>query len=418
MDMRFTKINLSKLTLPDGKSDFVHFDAGLPGFGLRIRSSGKRTWYIHKRTKDGVLKRTIGDISLFTLDEARIEARKILGKAQRVELLDEHERRKEEDARRIQAEEREREKITLARIADLYVSQHVESKQKPRTQLETKRHLQSHWAPLHAMPLHRIRRRDVSAQLSEIARSNGPIAANRARSTLSHLFMWSMQQGIADENPVIGTSKPGKETARTRVLSPDELKNIWKATGDLGDYESIIRLLLLTGQRRDEVGGLRWSEIDFDRSLWTLPAARTKNGLSNEVPLSNQAISIITSHSSGAGVDNVSRDLVFGRSEGPFSGWSKSKRRLDAQIGRLPKPGSAGSERDSSGWRVHDLRRTMVTMMAEHLNIWPHVIESVVNHVSGHKAGVAGIYNRATYADEKRNALQAWADHLDRITAA
>lgn len=416
--MRFTKANLSRLTLPEGKSDFVHFDTALPGFGLRIRSSGKKTWYIHKRTKDGVLKRTVGDISLFTLDEARIEARKILNGAQRLELLDEQERRNVEAERRRQEEERAREAITLAKTTDLYVAQHVELKQKPRTQLETKRHLESHWAPLHAMPLHKIRRREVSARLSEIARSNGPIAANRARSTLSHLFMWSMQQGLAEENPVIGTSKPGKEIARTRVLSPDELRTIWEATKSIGDYGSIIRLPILTGQRREEVGGLHWTEVDRHQSLWTLPAERTKNGLSHEVPLSDQALSIITSQPTRVGADNLPRNLVFGQGEGPFSGWSQSKSRLDARIDRASTVKHIGNKEIRSGWRVHDLRRTTVTMMAEHLNILPHVIESVVNHVSGHKAGVAGIYNRATYAAEKRSALQAWADYLDQILSA
>jgi integrase len=409
--MRFTKANIGGLRLPAGKSDFVHFDNALPGFGLRIRSSGKRTWVIHKRTKEGVLKRTIGDASLFGLDDARNEARKVLGRAQKLDLLDDHERRKEEDELRRQAEERARGKYTLAKVAELYIAQHVEIKQKARTQLETKRHLRSHWATFHETPLHTISRRDISSRLTAIARDNGPIAANRARSTLGHLFIWSMQQGLVEQNPVIGTSKPGKETARNRVLKPDELRSIWRATDYRGDYNSIVRLLMLTGQRREEVAGLCWSEVDFDRSVWTLPGERTKNGLPHEVPLSKQALQILGEQPRRLGGGKIPRDLMFGRGNGPFSGWSRSKARLDDAL----SVGSGQEKALISNWRIHDLRRTMVTMMAERLDVLPHVIESVVNHVSGHKAGVAGIYNRATYAKEERLALHIWADYLDDI---
>ncbi|MGI9435476.1 MAG: tyrosine-type recombinase/integrase [Geminicoccaceae bacterium] len=415
--MRFTKANVSKLSLPPGKADFVHFDSALPGFGLRIRATGKRTWFIHKRTKEGVLKRTIGDISLFDLDEARMEARKILNKVEKLSLLDEHERQQKEDERRRQEEERMREGVTLARVADLYVAEHVEKKQKARTQLETKRHLRSHWAPLRAMPLHKVSRRHVAAHLSEIASNNGPIAANRARSTLNHVFIWAMQQGLVEDNPVIGTSKPGKEIPRDRVLKHGELRAIWQTTNTASDYNSIIRLLLLTGQRRDEVAGMRWSEIDYDQALWTLPRERTKNGLQHDVPLSNQALEIILSHSRRNEAQGRPRDLIFGRGSGPFSGWSRCKMRLDAQLGRAAQSGHIVEGENVESWRLHDLRRSVVTGMAEELGVLPHVIEGVVNHVSGHKSGVAGIYNRATYAKEKRTALQSWADHVNRIVA-
>jgi integrase len=168
---------------------------------------------------------------------------------------------------------------------------------------------------------------------------------------------------------------------------------------------------MLTGQRREEVAGLCWSEVDFDRSLWTLPGERTKNGLPHEVPLSKLALRILGEQPRRLGDGKIQRDLIFGRGKGPFSGWSRSKVRLDEAL-------SAGGDQEKkliSNWRIHDLRRTMVTIMAERLSILPHVIESVVNHVSGHKAGVAGIYNRATYAKEKRLALQTWADYLDDI---
>jgi integrase len=224
-----------------------------------------------------------------------------------------------------------------------------------------------------------------------------------------------MQQGLAEDNPVLGTSKPGKELPRTRVLQPRELQAIWRATEHASDYHAIVRLLMLTGQRREEVAGMRWSEIERDARLWVLPPERTKNGLKHSVPLSDQAFGIIVGQPRRVDTSNSPRDLIFGRGSGPFSGWSRCKMRLDAL---LAKSAVAVPRADDSGlgnWRVHDLRRTMVTGMAEKLGILPHVIESVVNHISGHKSGVAGIYNLATYAEEKRFALQAWADYLDQL---
>jgi integrase len=156
-----------------------------------------------------------------------------------------------------------------------------------------------------------------------------------------------------------------------------------------------LRLLLLTGQRREEVGAMRWSELDLDRGSWQLPGTRTKNGLPHEVPLHRQAVEILRA------VNRDDRECVFGYPTRGFVQWDASKRRLDQQC-------------PVTGWTVHDLRRTCVTGMAE-IGIAPHIVEAVVNHISGHKGGVAGIYNRAKYSGEKRAALQRWADHVEQI---
>jgi integrase len=163
-----------------------------------------------------------------------------------------------------------------------------------------------------------------------------------------------------------------------------------------GRYFAIVRLLLLTGQRRDEVGGMPRSELDLDRGHWRLPGERTKNGLPHDVPLSSQAAGILR-----AVLAQGEGEQVFGSSG--FASWGRCKARLDAAL-KLPP------------WTLHDLRRTAVTGMVE-IGVAPHVVEAVVNHVSGHKGGVAGVYNRATYAAEKRAALQRWADHVGRIVA-
>jgi integrase len=159
------------------------------------------------------------------------------------------------------------------------------------------------------------------------------------------------------------------------------------------DHGRIVRLLILTGCRRDEIGSLRWAEIDKESRMIVLPGERTKNSRTHHVPLSKIALDIIEAIPRG-----VSRDFVFGEGKGGFSGWSKAKAALDAQLGLKP-------------WRLHDLRRTASTRMGDS-GVQPHIIEAVINHVSGHKAGVAGVYNRSTYENEKRAALDALSNYL------
>jgi integrase len=297
----------------------------------------------------------------------------------------------------------------------------VERRQRPGSQLETKRHLEKHWKPLHGLPLAEVDRRLVADRLGKLARDSGPIAANRARSVLSALFAWAIKQGLADSNPVTGTDRPGEEVSRQRVLSLPELAEIWRASGD-DDYGWIMRLLILTGQRREEVAAIRWSELDLKRASWSLPSERTKNKQPHEVPLSAAAMQILRSvprrvESDAAGEERE-RDLLFGRDAGPFQGWGRARARLDRRLlaAMCEAAREAGQDPEKVKvpvpWTLHDIRRSVVTHMNE-LGIAPHVVEAVVNHVSGvAKAGVAGIYNRATYLPEKAAALVRWADRL------
>lgn len=207
----------------------------------------------------------------------------------------------------------------------------------------------------------------------------------------------------ADANPVVGTNKAAEEISRDRVLSDEELRSVWLRAGD-GDYGTIIRLLILLGQRRGEIAGMRWSEIDFDKRLWRIGAERTKNGRAHDVPLPDAVVELLAAHGRREG-----RDLVFGSREGPFQGWGSAKNALDERI-----RGELGEKPEWKPWRLHDLRRTAATRMAD-LGVQPHVVEAVLNHFSGHKAGVAGVYNRASYEPEKRSALNLWAVKCNRV---
>jgi integrase len=236
----------------------------------------------------------------------------------------------------------------------------------------------------------------------EIANESGETVANRARAALSSFFTWAMGEGLADINPVIGTNKAKEGGSRDHVLRDTELAAIWKACRE-DDYGRIVRLLILTGQRREEVGAMHWDEINLARAVWTIPRERTKNSLPHNVPLSDAALAILRSAPQRDG-----RALIFGDGAGGFQGWSKAKVALDNRV--------AQAEVKVRPWRLHDLRRTVATHLND-LGTLPHVVEAVLYHSSGHKAGVAGVYNRANYQQEKRGALHRWADHLLHLFA-
>jgi integrase len=201
---------------------------------------------------------------------------------------------------------------------------------------------------------------------------------------------------------VIGSNAPATQP-RDRVLSDGELGEIWRACTD-DDYGRIVKLLTLTGQRRGEVAAMRWSELgDLDGAAWRLPAERTKNGLPHEVPLAPTALAIIK-----AVPRDPERDLLFGRGPLGFAGWGKPKLELDASIHAARKKAGAKSMQP---WVLHDLRRAFATGLGN-LGVLPHAIESALNHISGHKKGVAGVYNRSPYSREVRAAMLLWDDHV------
>jgi integrase len=409
-----TQRDLERLSLPPGKTEAFHFDARCPGLSVRIQRAGKPAFVAWYTAPGGKRKRiTLGATAGVELEDARRQATEIICAAR--------------DGRD-PAVERKQARITAAevlRVGDIiraYLRDHAERHQRPRTLVETKRALERHWRPLHGLPVAAVGRRDVSARLLELARTSGTVGANRARANLSACFAWAMKAGLVDHNPVVGTIK-GEEASRERVLTPAELRAIWRATADLNGYDAIVRLLMLTGARRLEVGGMAHGELDRDRALWLVPAARTKTAREHEVPLSRQALAILAEFPTLPG-----RPYLFGRGgRTSFSGWSRSKQRLDERVARqraeqrLGRPLQDGEEPETKdrleAWTLHDLRRSLVTHMAdrEEIGIEPHIIEAVIGHTSGHKGGIAGTYNRATYRDQKKTAVQAWADWLEAL---
>jgi integrase len=377
--MKLSQPTIGKLTLPPGKSDAIFFDDDVPGLGLRLRGGGKRSWIFQYAVGAKQRRMTIGAAPAHTLAVARKTATELLA---RVRLGEDPAASKRENQRRAAD--------TVDATLRLYLP---EKKQRlaPRSYVAVERHLLRYAKPLHGLGVALVSRRDIGSLLTAIAASSGGPSANMTRASLSAFFAWCMAGGLVEQNPVTGTHMVPMQS-RTRVLSTAELATVWRACDD-NAYGAIVKLLILTGQRRDEIGGLRFGEISD--GIIALPASRSKNRKPHVIPLSAAAAAILAGRSQTS-------DFVFGAQA--FVTWSYGKRLLDAALA------SAGAKLEP--WTLHDLRRSVATGMAEGLGVAPHVIEAVLNHVSGHKAGVAGIYNLATYEKEKRAALVMWADHV------
>jgi integrase len=371
------------------KSDLIFFDDQLPGFGFRLRrgAGGKinKSWIAQYRRAGGTRRVLIGNADVINAEAARAAAKKILAQ---VALGG--------DPQADRVDRRAKDQLAMRSVVAEYL-QAKKNDVRRRTLVENTRYLSTgYFRPLHAMPIDTIKRRDIASCLVVISRKNGSVTAARARASLSALFTWAMQMGYVEANPVIGCVEPERSKGRSRVLSDAELAAIWHASGN-DEYGKIIKLLILIGARRAEIGGLRFSELGADSGTWTLPGERSKNKHAHTLPLPGAAWSIIN-----AVPRLASRDQLFGVSaqEG-FTDWGVSKIKLDDRlVGKMTEP-----------WVVHDIRRAVATKMAD-LGVQPHIIEQVLNHRSGHKSGVAGTYNRSSYDREVRAALALWSDHV------
>jgi integrase len=250
------------------------------------------------------------------------------------------------------------------------------------------------------MPAVALDRVAVVRALDDVKAGSGPIAANRARAYGRSCFGWLSRRGAIEINAFDNIPPPAQERSRDRVLSDAELGAVWRSADRLNlMWRAILHLLVLTGQRRGEVAGLRWDELDLAAATWSLPAARTKNARAHTVPLAPAAVQIIKQIPRFAGCPLV---LSNGRGAPP-SGFGRVKLRLDELI--------ANDLTTASDWTLHDLRRTVATGL-QRLGTRLEVTEAVLNHVSGSRAGIVGIYQRHHWEKEKRDALDAWAGHV------
>jgi integrase len=384
------------LTLPVGVQEKTFFDDDIPGFGVRVRIGGTRRYVVQYKVAGKHRRVVLGAVSSLDLSKARQTAKDLLAAV-----------RLGRDPAGEKLAQQQKFAETFGALLPRFLARQRQ-RLKPRSYQESERHLLGHAKSLHSYPVQVIDRRAVALLLAEIAERRGPAAANRTRASLSAFFVWLAREGLIEANPVAFTNKAVERGARLRVLGDAELAAIWRACGD-DQYSSIIRLLILTGARRDEIGGLAWSEIDLDAALITLPGGRTKNRREHQIPLAERALAIIQSQPRRLQSDGSPRDHIFGHGDGRgWQDWSGSKQDLDARI-------TAARSQSISDWRLHDFRRTLSTVMHERLGVLPHVVEAVLGHVDGHLRGVAGVYNKSTYTEQKRMALALWADHVQGV---
>ena len=382
----FTDKTLRSLKPNSGKRQYV-WDSKLAGFGLRLAPSGKKTFVLKYRFKGHQRMVTLDDYPALSLAEARSQAHAIVGRAH--EGVDPN-----------QTELLPSKIGTFAAVLDDYIEKHCKAATRSETRKEVERVLRKEFLPAwRTRDIGEIGKVDVVAILDAIIARGAPSAANHAFTYINHLFNWAVSRGVIDISPCHGLSAPAPKKARERVLSDAELATVWKAVNDSPyPFGTIVQLLILTGQRRGEVTGMRWQHIDLDVAVWTLPPEFTKNKREHVVPLSPSVVAVIER------IPRLNETLVFparGSSTNVFSGFSKAKRQLSAKCDLAP-------------WTLHDLRRTVATGLAR-LDVNPHVIERALNHVSGTFAGVAGTYNRYAYFDDTRDALNKWAEHVKAL---
>jgi integrase len=386
--MKLTATAVAKLTLPKGVAERIYFDDDLSGFGLRLRKGGSRSFVVQYKIGSQHRRLNLGATALLDLSKARSNAKDILAQV-----------RLGRDPQGEKAQAR----ITASETSGKYLDDYLAWKQpqvRPNSYREIVRYLRKYASPWHARQLAMITQRDAADLIDTLTNKHGAPSANRAKAAYGPYFGWLLSKGRIDNNPFAFTPKAVENGGRQRVLSDGEVAAIWHACGD-DQFGDIVKLLLLTGARRAEIGDLSWGECNGD--MITIPEERSKNRREHEILLSKQARAILESRPR-----RNSTDFVFGqRDNSGFQGWSKAKAELDQRL--------AATGVIMAPWTLHDLRRTAATLMADRLGIEPHVIEALLNHVSGFRAGVHGIYNRSLYRAPKAEAMQRWADLLHTI---
>lgn len=362
------------------------------GLSLVIYPSGKKSWCVRYRNEAGKQRKvTLGPIDRLSLGDARKQAKELMVKVDRG------------DDPAGKGKRDENATLTVLEASKLFM-EHRHSQERCRTASEVQRQLNAYILPaIGETALHSVSGPDARKVVTDLVAAGSGTMANRVHATLATLFKWAADpdRALIPASPYTSYSKPASERTRDRVLSNSELASLWLEAGEISQpFGPILRLLILTAQRRSEVTGMSDHEIDRGRSEWIIPADRAKNGDRHIVPLSTPAL---------LELDRVKRigecGLVFttnGRT--PFAGHHKAKRRLDAKL------------KFNEHWRLHDIRRTVATGMATLGEPIP-VVEAVLNHKSGTRAGVAGIYNRYEYADDMELAITAWGRFVVDVIA-
>jgi len=385
--MQFNKAAIAALAVPKGKSEAFEWDDTMPGFGIRCRAGGSKTWVAQYRVGGRQRRESLGDVRKVRIEDARKVARQRFAS---VELG-------------IDPRAGQKPAITLRKAAATYLDV-KRDRLRSATFGQLTYHMEKLWKPLFDRELNAIKRADVAARLQDIVKAHGRTSAARARANLSALFGWAQREGLCEHNPVQNTNNPAEGIpSRDRVLDDAEVKIIWdNCRAD--DFGAITKLLLLTGCRKQEIGQLSWSEINFDTGMMAIPRERTKSRHALILTLPQLAIDILRAQPRRDG-----SNYVFGGRKGGkngFAAWSWCKLDLD---NRITSARGAALPR----WTLHDLRRTTRSGLGQ-LGISPDIAERCIGHIKG--SAVERTYDRYTYQPQIKAALAAWAAHIEQLT--
>ena len=429
---------MATLKLTDGivegvepeRADVYIWDSALPRFGVRVTSAGSRVYLLQYRAKAttgaGRTRRiTIGqhDGDLWNVTKARAAARKLLaavdlGRDPYAEREAEREATHQAELERqaADADAAKRGEEGFSTLLETYIGRRLGKRRSATEAARLLRHgPAATWGERHIAT---IRRSDV-AELLEVIGERSPAVARATYAELRPFFDWCVERDFIGASPIQGITAPPRPRSRDRVLADVELAVIWRAAESLGfPFGPVVQLLILTGQRRAEVAGMRWEEIDLEGRQWRIPAERSKNGQAHELDLCPEAMAILER------IPNTGPLLFPARSNGaaakPVAGFSATKRRLDAVVERLRAEEAAEQcakpPKPLAPWRLHDLRRTAATGMAA-MSFPPHVVERVLNHVSGSQSGLVGVYQRHDYRAERKAASLAWGTRLAAVVS-
>ena len=396
---KLTQRTVESVSCPPGKKDILLFDGELRGFGLRVTAAGGKSFLAQYSMPAGKRRVALGAFGALTVEEARRRAKTVLGAAADGRDPFAERRAAAETARQAEAEAA----YSFAAMIEAWAKAR-EGDRRPSYLREAVLCLKRNLPAWQDRAASGITLGEAVRAIDAVKATKGTVAANRTLAYARAAYGWAAKRQHVAVNPLKGIERAGRETARERVLSADDLGAIWRGCEALSPtLAGYVRVLLLTMQRRDEVARMRWTELDnpADPTVWTLPAERAKNGKAHIVHLSDPARVIIRSMPRIAG-----NPYVFaGKLGKPVAAFGYAKNEI---IAAMAKAGEAIAD-----WRFHDFRRAGVTALAG-MGFPPHVCDRLLNHITGAIQGVAAVYQRAEFLAERRAALDAWAAHVLR----